>query len=441
VSRHLIDAFATTGPMAEVFSDRSVLQALLDVETALAHAQAETGMIPAAAAESIARAARAERFDAAAIADASRQSASIVIPLVEALTGRVREIDQAAAGYVHWGATSQDILDTAMSLLVQRGREILSRDHAGLSTALGNLSERHKSDVMLARTLLQPGVPTTFGLKAAVWCHAVRRSWRRLSEATDEAAVLQFGGAGGTLASLDSAGPRVTTALAHQLGLRAPTAPWQADRDRIAALVSGCGLYCGALGKMARDVSLLMQFEVGEAAEPGGGSSSMPHKRNPAGSAIVLATATRLPGLVASSIAALVQEHERAVGGWHAEWATLADALQTTGSALAAARGLVEGLTIDAGRMRVNLEATGGSFALERLTMMVARKHGRERAQEMVRQVLARMRSERLTLAQAVQMTPEVATSLSEHQLRLLPQAEDYLGLAEQFRQRLLEED
>ena len=206
---------------------------------------------------------------------------------------------------------------------------------------------------MLGRTLLQPAPPITFGLKVAGWVAALVRGWRRVDSSVDAAAVLQFGGASGTLAALGDRGPAVSRALADDLGLRNPEAPWHTDRDRLAALVSACGVYTATLGKIARDISLLMQDEVGEVAERGGGSSTMPHKRNPAGCAVVLAASTRLPGLVAAFLTGMVQEHERGVGGWHAEWPTLAATVQTTGSALAAwptRRGLVRVIRIGCAR-------------------------------------------------------------------------------------------
>jgi 3-carboxy-cis,cis-muconate cycloisomerase len=440
VSRHLLDALATTRSLAEIFADDAVLQALLAVEAALARAQAEAGVIPAAAADVIARVAQSERFAAAEIAQAARGSASITIPLVEALTARVRAGDEAAARFVHYGATSQDIVDTAMSLLVLRALDVLARDQRRFGAALRTLSDRHSADVMVARTLLQPAVPTTFGLKVAIWFHAQRRAWRRLDEAAHEAAVLQFGGAGGTLASFGERAPAVTRALALQLGLAAPAAPWQSDRDRIAALVAACGLLCGALGKMARDVSLLMQFEVGEAAEAGGGSSAMPHKQNPAGCAIVLAAATRLPGIVSASLAGLVQEHERATGGWHAEWPVVADGLQTTGSALEAARDIAEGLTADPGRMRENLEATRGAVVSEWLATLATRSVGRDQARAITQGVLARV-SDGMSLEVAVAGIPAFRDALSTDEIHRLGDPSAYLGQAEQFRRRLLEEE
>ena len=353
----LIDSLSTTAALSDVFSDGSVLEAMLRVEAALARALARAGLIPALAAESIAEAAQPEQFDAAAIAAASRTSATPIVALVERLTARVAAANPEAAAYVHRGATSQDIVDTTMVLLLGRTRGLLEEDHHRLSRALRDLSERHAATIMSGRTLLQPAVPVTFGLKAAGWCAAVRRNWRRVQASCDEGLILQFGGAAGTLAAFGRDGVRVSEALAAELNLPVPEAPWHTHRDRLAAIASSLAIYTGTLGKIARDVSLLMQAEVAEAAEPGGGSSSMPHKRNPAACAIALAAAARTPGLVASFLFAMVQEHERAAGGWQSEWPTLAAIVQTTGSALGAMTGAIEGLTVDAERMRTNLRA------------------------------------------------------------------------------------
>ena len=336
MSSRLIDSLATTDALAGIFSDRSLVQAMLDFEAALAGAEAKAGVIPASAAASIAAAASADGIDGAAIARDARASGTVSIPLVKALTARVHAADAESARYVHFGATSQDVSDSAMALAIGRARATLAADHDRLERGLRQLSDSHAGTVMLGRTLLQPAPPITFGLKVAHWVAALTRGWARINAAVDTAAILQFGGASGTLAALGDRGPAVSRALADDLGLRAPEAPWHAHRDRLAALVAACGIYTGTLGKIARDVSLLMQDETSEVAEPGGGSSTMPNKRNPAGCAIALAAATRLPGLVAAFLTGMVQEHERAVGGWHAEWPTIAAAIQTTGSALAA---------------------------------------------------------------------------------------------------------
>ncbi len=394
MSSRLLRALTTTEALADLFSDAGVLEALLAFETALARAQARLGMIPQSAAEAIGRAAVVEGFDAAAIARQARESASLAIPFVDALTARVHAIDETASRFVHWGATSQDAIDSSMMLLLQHAQPVLTADHARLERSLRALSDQHAHTVMLARTLLQPAPPITFGYKVAGWYGAIHRSWRRLCSAFTEAVVLQFGGVAGTLASYGTQGPALARELSEELALPLCEAPWHAHRDRLAALVTSCGIYAGALGKIARDIALLMQAEVGEVAEVGGGSSAMPHKRNPSGCVIVLAAATRIPGLVAAFLAGMLQEHERAAGGWQAEWETVADVVQATGSALAAAADVIAGLSVFPDRMRANLDALHGTVFMERVNMPIAPIPGR---------------------------------------------AEDYLGAAEEFRRRLLE--
>ena len=434
----ITNLLATTDALAAVFSDASIIQAMLDVEAALARAEARAGVIPQAAADAVGRAASARDFDAAALAREARASGTIAVPLVAVLTERVRAFDEDAARFVHWGATSQDIVDTALVLLVNRAAAVLSSDHARLSSALRTISDRHAGDVMLGRTLLQPAPPTTFGLKAAGWLAGASRSWSRLKQARHEACVLQFGGAAGTLAALGDRGLVVADALARELGLPAPDAPWHAYRDRLAGLVAACGIYTGVLGKMARDISLLMQAEVGEAAEPGGGSSTMPHKQNPVGCAIALAAATRLPGFVSTALSGLVQEHERGVGSWHAEMPTIAGAIQTTGAALAAMADVASHLTVNADRMRENIDRTNGAIFAERAMMTAGAVLGRDAAHGLMRGVIQRTRASGEPLGRALRETPEIARVLTEDDLRMIDEADSYLGMAETFRQRLL---
>jgi 3-carboxy-cis,cis-muconate cycloisomerase len=355
----LIESLGTTDALSRLFSDAVVLGAMLQVEAALARAQARTGVISDHVADVIAAAARPDEFDAAAIGAAARASATPVIALVDRLRQRVEAIDASCAAYVHKGATSQDVVDTALALVLQSARAVLRLDHERLERALRDLSDRHASTIMTGRTLLQPALPITFGLKAAGWYAAVRRSWRRLSIACDEGIVLQFGGPAGTLSAVGADGLKVSEALAAELSLPLPDAPWHSHRDRFAAIAAAFGIYTGTLGKIARDVSLLMQQEVAEAAEPGGGSSSMPHKQNPAGCAIALAAAVRTPGLVAAFLAAMVQEHERAVGGWQSEWPTMAAIVQAAGAAAQAMAEAIAGLRVDEARMAANLRAAG----------------------------------------------------------------------------------
>jgi 3-carboxy-cis,cis-muconate cycloisomerase len=435
----LIDCLATTDALAGIFDDESVVAAMLEFEAALARATAAAGVIPAAAALVIAEVAGRGGLDAAAIATAARAGATPAIPLVKALRDAVSHVDETSATFVHWGATSQDVTDTALVLLLRRAHPIIAADHARLEAALRALSGAHAASVMAGRTLLQPATPITFGLKTAGWTAPIVRSWRRLDRAWDAAMVMQLGGASGTLASLGEPGPSVADAMARALGLRGAP-PWHADRDRLGALVAGCGLYVMALGKAARDVALLMQAEVSEAAEPGGGSSAMPHKRNPSGCAIVLAAAVRMPGLVASSLTAMVQEHERGVGGIQAEWPIVSAVVQSTGAAVAALASVLEGLTVDAARMRANLAATGGTVFAERAVLLLAPALGRDRADEIVRAAVAASRQAGVPFASALKSATAAEGTLAPGLLDDIDRPERYLGSAAIFRTQLLGE-
>src|SRR5882724_8758282 len=348
----LIESLATTEPLADLFSDQSVLQAMLDFEAALARAEARTGVIPESAAKIIRIVAKAGEFDSDAVAAETLRAGTPGIPLVKMLTDRVRAKNAEAARYVHWGATSQDVADTALLLLLKRAQPILAADLVKLERALKKFSQEHKDTVMLGRTLMQPAPPVTLGLKAAAWYASVHRSQGDLDKAFAAGLCVQFGGASGTLASLGRKGIEVARELANELKLNCPDAPWHTQRDRLAALMCACGVLTGSLGKMARDITLLMQTEVAEAAEPSGpgrgGSSTMPHKRNPSGCVVTLAAANRTPGLVATFLSGMVQEHERATGTWQAEWTTVSALVQATGVAIASMAEVTDALTVDA---------------------------------------------------------------------------------------------
>jgi 3-carboxy-cis,cis-muconate cycloisomerase len=439
MTQRLIDSLATTDALADIFSDAALLAAMLDFEVALARIEARLGVIPAAAADAIAAAADAQAFDVGAIARGARKSGTIAIPFVDALRARVRAVDADASTFVHWGATSQDVTDTAFVRCLVRAKGALIADHNRLVTALQRLSDRHATTVMLARTLMQPAPPTTFGLKAAGWLGAVRRSGARLTASFDDACLLQFGGASGTLAALGDHGPAIAAELARELGLSNPGAPWHAHRDRMAALAAACGIYTGVLAKIARDITLLMQDEVGEAAEPGGSSSSMPQKRNPAGCAIAIAAAIRVPGLVAAFLAAMPQEHERAVGGWHAEMPTIAAIVQATGSALAAVVESIEHLHVDAVRMRANIAATHGTVFAERAMMLLAPIVGRDAASTLIASAVEAARGGRQTFGTALAASARNVAALTDVDLSDLDNPDAYVGAADAFRRRLIE--
>ena len=441
MSARLISSLATTPALAEVFSDESVMRAMLEFEAALARAEASVGIIPKDAAKAITKCAASATIDLTALADASFKAGTPAIPLVKALTEQVRKTDPGASRFVHWGATSQDVADSAMSLLLKRAEPILSADLTRLEKALTKLTRTHKDSVMLGRTLLQPAPPVTFGLKAAGWLASVRRGKRKLTNAFQAAVVLQFGGASGTLASLGDRGTAVVKVLSKELGLKTPPAPWHTQRDQLASLICACGVLNGSLGKMARDISLLMQNEVAEANEPEGdgrgGSSTMPNKRNPIACALTLAAAHRVPGLVSSFLSAMVQEHERAVGGWQAEWPIVADVIQSTGVAASSMSEMAEGLSVDTKKMRSNIAATNGLIFAERAMMLLGSKIGRDTAHKILEAATKRSLADGRNLAAVLADTPEVTKHSKPAELKQLEVPQQYLGSAETFRKAL----
>jgi 3-carboxy-cis,cis-muconate cycloisomerase len=442
MSARLIESLATTPALAGLFSDESLLGAMLDFEAALARVEAGLGIIPKHAADSITALAKPASFDTAALADATFRAGTPAIPVVKALTEQVRRSDAEAARFVHWGATSQDVVDSAMSLLLKRAEPMLGGDLLRLEKALTALAERHKDSVMVGRTLLQPAPPVTFGLKAAGWFGSVRRGRRRLENGFRAAAVLQFGGASGTLASLGDRGIAVIEALGIELGLKTSVAPWHTQRDQLATLICACGVLTGSLGKMARDISLLMQDEVGEAAEAGGegrgGSSTMPNKRNPVACTLTLAAAHRVPGLVSSFLSAMVQEHERGVGGWQAEWPVVSAVIQSTGVAIASMAEAAEGLPVDTEKMRANIENTRGLIFAERAMMLLGAKLGRDVAHKILEGAARKSVNEGRNLSAVLAEIPEVTVHLGPAELKQLEVPERYLGSAEAFRNALI---
>jgi 3-carboxy-cis,cis-muconate cycloisomerase len=445
MSMRLIDSLATTPAMAELFSDDSVLGAMLDFESALARAEARTGVIPKDAADTITAVAKPGSFDAAALSTAAFRAGTPAIPLVKALTDQVRKTNAEAARFVHWGATSQDVVDSAMSLLLKRAEPILNDDLLRLEKALAGLSDRHKDSVMVGRTLLQAAPPVTFGLKVAGWLGSVRHGRNRLRNSFRDAAVLQLGGASGTLASLGDRGMAVFEALSMELGLRtASGAPWHTQRDQLATLVCACGVLTGSLGKMAQDIVLLMQNEVGEAGEPEGqgrgGSSTMPHKRNPTACSLTLAAAHRVPGLVASFLSMMLQEHERGIGGFQAEWPVVTTVVQLSGVAVSSMAEVAEGLSVDTEKMRLNIENTNGLIFAERAMMLLAAKLGRDVAHKLVEGATRRSANENRNLAAVLAEIPEVTAHLSAADLKQLETPTQYLGSTEAFRKALIAE-
>jgi 3-carboxy-cis,cis-muconate cycloisomerase len=362
--------------------DKAWVAAMLEFEAALAAAEARAGVIPGEAAAAIAAACEPERFDAATLAREGRAAGNPAVPLVRALT---EAVEDDAARFVHWGATSQDVLDTAAMLVARRALALIDDELDGLAAACARLADEHRDTAMPARTLLQHALPTTFGLKAAGWLCSVDDARRRLAALP---LAVELGGAAGTLAALAPEGIRVLGHLAEELALEEPVIPWHTSRARVGEIGAALALAAGALEKTAHDVVLLSQPEVAEVSEPAGdgrgGSSTLPHKRNPVGSVLAIACAARVRGEVSILLATMGQEHERAAGAWHAEWEALGGALAYTGGAAAAVREVVEGLRVRPERMRENLDLTRGLVLAESVSMALRERIGRSQAHELV---------------------------------------------------------
>jgi 3-carboxy-cis,cis-muconate cycloisomerase len=418
------DALFAPDAIRAAVSDDAWLQAMLDFEHALAAAEASAGVIPADAAAAIGEACTAERFDVAALAAAGRAVGNPAEPLVRALRA---EVGGEAAGYAHWGATSQDVMDTAAMLVARRALSLVVAELDGAATACGRLAREHRGTVMAARTLLQQAVPTTFGAKAAGWLVSLVEARRRLVEIRDARLAVELGGAAGTLAALGDKGLEVLRLLAEELSLAEPVVPWHAGRVRVAELGGALDVAAAVLAKIGVDVALLAQNEIGEVREPSGsgGSSTMPHKRNPVGSALAVACAAQVHGAATVLSGAAVQEHERGLGGWYAEWGPLSQALGLTGGAAATIREVLSGLEVDVERMCANI---GELTAAEHASFLLSQRVGRVQAHELVGEA-ARSLSFREGLL-AAGLTPEEADRALD--------PEQYLGAAETFVDRAL---
>ncbi len=438
----LLDPLFGSTAMDEVFSDGARLQRMLDFEAALAKAEASCGVIPAGAAHAIASKCNVSLLDTAALANATALSLNPAIPLVKQLTALVTKDDAEAARFVHWGATSQDVNDTGLVLQIRQAFELLEGDLSSLCDGLIQLARKYRSTPIAARTLMQHALPTTFGVKVAGWLDAMNRHRERLEQTRKRVLVLQFGGAVGTLAALKGKGLQVAQVLSTELHLEFPVAPWHAQRDRVAEVAATLGLCVGTLGKIARDISLHMQAEIAEVFEPvaegRGGSSTMPHKRNPVCAGVVLSATTRVPGLVSTMLSAMVQEDERGLGNWHAEWETLPQIFRLTGGALHQMAAIVPHLEIDTERMRRNLDATQGLIYAEGVAIALGSHIGKSAAHTLVESASKQVRESGTQLREVLSHTKAVTEHLTSADLDQLFAPENYLGAAEEFTDRVI---
>jgi 3-carboxy-cis,cis-muconate cycloisomerase len=417
--------------LREAVSDRAWLQGMLDAERALAEASAAVGLVPRDAAARIGEACRAERFDSEQLAEEGRAVGNPAEPLVRALR---EAVGAEAADWVHYGATSQDLVDTAAMHVSRRAVELVLSEIDRLAEACAELARTHRSTPMAGRTLLQHAVPTTFGLKAAGWLVSLLEARRRLAAVHADRLAAQLGGAAGTLAALGDRAVEIARLYAQELGLAEPVLPWHANRQRVAELGAALDAAAGAAAKVGGDVVLLAQTEVGELAEASGGrSSTMPQKRNPVRSTLAVACARLAHAHAGVLIGGLDHEHERAVGGWHAEWEALSGALAFTGGAVAAAADALTDLDVDVERMRANIEASGGLVVAERVSFALTPRLGRHEAHDVVAEAAgARSFREALLLDERV--------GLSEAELDVLLDPSGYIGSAEALVDRALGE-
>jgi len=415
-------------PVSRHFEDRALLSAMARFEAELAAAQADAGLLPRAAAERIAAVcarhfgpgaapADDDAFDAARLGPAARRAGTLAIPFVKALTeavaredaadrGQTHADDRAAARWVHVGATSQDVIDTALVLQAAAAGAALQAQIARVGDRLAVLADGHRGTMMTGRTLLQPATPVPFGWKLACWLSPLPRLRRSLALSLEDTRVLQFGGASGTRAALGGQGDAIATALAGRLGLADPGISWHGSRDRIARLGGELALAAGAMARIGRDLSLLMQSEVAEVFEPSGdgrgGSSAMPHKRNPVAAMLALQAGLRAPGLAATLLSQQAGEHERGLGTWQADWWTLGALFECAGSATEAIGEALDGLRVDPTAMAVNLARTGGFVFAEAVTVALAARLGRPAAHATMERLCGDARDRGTTLAQAI---------------------------------------
>jgi 3-carboxy-cis,cis-muconate cycloisomerase len=438
----LLAPMLSSAAMRALCDDRAYLQFMLDFEAALARAEAAAGVVPSSAAEAIASACKASAFNLADLAEAATRSGNLAIPLVKALTAEIARSDTDAARFVHWGATSQDVIDTATMLGLRASIDALLVDIDRAIAGFARQAALHRNTAIVARTWLQHALPMPFGLKLAEYAAALHRSRGRLLHLKKHALALQFGGAAGTLAALGDQGLKVAEKLSEILGLPLPEAPWHSHRDRIAEAASVLAILAGTCGKIARDVQLMMQTDVAEAFEPSGegrgGSSTMPHKRNPVAAASALAAAIMAPNLAATIFAAQVGDHERSAGPWHAEWPTLPSLLLVTSGALASTVDIAEGLEVDASRMRANLDATGGLIMAEAVVFALAEKVGKQEAHHLVEAASKKAVAEKKSFRAVLEQDPAITAHLEAKEIAQLLEPMAYQGVSQTLIDRLL---
>lgn len=434
---HLLDGFFRSPSVEPIFSDAATVKAILDFEAALARAQARAGIISQAAAKTIEASCRVELFDLSGLAQAMPSAGNLAIPLLKQLTAHVARVSPDAARYVHYGATSQDALDTGLVLQLRAAIGAIENDLDVITAALAELTETHRKTLLVARTWLQHALPTTFGYITAGWLDSFLHHRKYLSSQLQHSLALQFGGAAGTLAAFGDRGEQVGKLLAEELALPLPRIPWHSQRERVAEVTTALALLSGTMSKIARDLSLYMQTEVGELSEPlatgRGGSSTMPHKQNPVASAAILAATMRVPALLSTVLAGLSGEYQRSLGAWQSEWEVVPEVTRLTAGATHQLAFLLPKLVVNSEKMRTNLEMTNGLIYAEAVSFALSEKLNRTSAHKLVETACRRAQSEKRHLRAVLTEETEVTAILSPESIARLFEPANYLGSADKF--------
>jgi 3-carboxy-cis,cis-muconate cycloisomerase len=419
-----------TAEMRAVFSDDNLLRCYVDAEVALAVAQGRLGVIPQDSADAIARTAPSVALDRAALKEEAENVGYPIVGLVRQLSTKLGD----AGRYIHWGATTQDIMDTATVLQIRAALDFVEREMAAVSLALVKLAQKYQDTPMAGRTHLQQALPITFGYKCAIWLSMLQRHAERLRELKPRVLVAQFGGAAGTLASLGDKGLDVRREYARELKLGEPPITWHVARDAVAETVNFLALVTGSLGKIGFDIMLMMMTELGEAFEPfashRGASSTMPQKRNPISSEILVANAKAVRQHAGLVLDAMIQDFERATGPWHVEWLAVPESFILTAGSLAQAKFMLEGLVVDESRMRANLQLTQGLIVAEAIMMGLAPRLGRQHAHDLVYEACRQAMAQKRSLFDVLAENPAISAALSRDRLQALCDPTNYLGSA-----------
>jgi 3-carboxy-cis,cis-muconate cycloisomerase len=434
---HLLDGFFRSASVEPLFSDAAAVQSILDFEAALARAQARGGIMSTAVAAAISSSCRVDLFDLPSLAQAMPSAGNLAIPLLKQLNAIVGRDSPDALRYVHYGATSQDALDTGLVLQLRSASRVIETELDAIVAALIDITEAHRDTLLVARTWLQHALPTTFGYITAGWLDAFLHHRERLEDLRQNSLVLQFGGAAGTLAALGERGTQIAKLLAEELSLPLPRIPWHSQRERIAATATTLGLLSGTTAKIARDLSLYMQTEVGELSEPPStgrsGSSTMPHKQNPVASAAILASSSRVPALVSTVLSAMSGEYQRSLGAWQSEWEVLPEIVRLTAGGSHQLATLLPRLIVDAERMRANLDLTHGLIYAEAVSLALSEKLNRASAHKLVESACRRAQLENRHLSAVLSEDADVTAILSPESIASLFERDNYLGSAGKF--------